>query len=519
MENKMSDIESRKTLLAHRKERFLQTVHKVGLTSLIGFSGLTANAENNIGANLSPLNTDNNITTNITQNNNHEKVTIYTKTYSLESGAPIEMPKKLGDGRKAYYSSYLNNGNGGIVVNQYSISDNEAFLHAKRTNDTKHASCTEAIASFANQAALVKYSKEIKTLKDVEECLSSFSNKTKKKDKYIYDRLCSTADKNGLTAAIEVINKVQDLNKDNMNSVAHEEFHAQNGQHMKKIEEGEILLSPGGMYVARMADELQAQIRAGDIAATTDGISQFFAEHGNDYKEQYLENINNDASYKRLFAAGLQEQACEQKALATVNNNLIPITAFSVEAKDKNGNTYSVNAMETNDVVVFMGNFNDGEIREVSLANGKKISLNCLYNKDGTLKLDENGNKISATTTQENGDFMISFNGTSLTTASMDKTLEETLPHILRNLDEEQKNNVIEALNKYCKQDALNADKTAIADYDIEKMHKETSKEDVEYIISNRKNNLQKQNGSQEGLQSISKADRTLTLHPQDFCR
>lgn len=515
----MNNIENRKALLAQRKERFLQTIHKVGLTTLIGFSGLSANAENNVGTNLSQLNADNNITTNVTQNNDNEKVTIYTKTYSLESGAPIEMPKKLGDGRKAYYSSYLNNGNGGIVVNQYSISDNEAFLHAKRTNDTKCASCSEAITSFANKATLFKYNKEIKTLKDVEECLNSFSNTSKKKEKYIYDNLYSIAGENGLTSAIEVIKQVENLNKDNMNSVSHEEFHAENGQYMKKIEEGEILLSPGGMYMVRMADELQAQIRSGDITPTTEGLSKFFKEFGTDYKNQYLENIDNDASYKRLFAAGLQEQSCEKKTIASVNNILIPINASFVEAKDKNGNTYSVNAMETKDAIVFMGNFNDGEIREVTLENGKKIHLNCLYNADGSIQLDENGNKIAATTTQENGDFVLSFNGTHLTTASMDKTLEETLPHILRNLDEEQKNNVIEALNKYCKQDALIADKTAIADYDIEKLHKETSKEDVEYIISNRKNNLQKQNGNQEDLQSISKEAKTLVLQPQDFCR
>ena len=50
----MNNIENRKALLAQRKERFLQTIHKVGLTTLIGFSGLSANAESSALPSSSP---------------------------------------------------------------------------------------------------------------------------------------------------------------------------------------------------------------------------------------------------------------------------------------------------------------------------------------------------------------------------------------------------------------------------------------------------------------------------------
>lgn len=68
---------------------------------------------------------------------------------------------------------------------------------------------------------------------------------------------------------------VADLNEANLKMAKHEQTHASNGQYMKAVNTGDILLSPGGIYLARMADELRAQIKGGNIQATAAGVENF----------------------------------------------------------------------------------------------------------------------------------------------------------------------------------------------------------------------------------------------------
>lgn len=95
------------------------------------------------------------------------------------------------------------------------------------------------------------------------------------KDRYIGEALSQNYADSGLQAARTLKETVADLNEANLKMAKHEQTHASNGQYMKAVNTGDILLSPGGIYLARMADELRAQIKGGNIQATAAGVETF----------------------------------------------------------------------------------------------------------------------------------------------------------------------------------------------------------------------------------------------------
>lgn len=515
-EETMSEFEKLKQELLQKKERIKQTAQKVGLTALIGLSVNPALSENTSN---SPSSDANNIIkeTTISPQKNTDNVAIYIQNTSLTHTDPIYQPKKLGSKFKAYYQSNLNQGQGGIVINQYSMTDSEAFLHAKQTHSSKFSNVEDAIGFFSKQAKNYGYDKEIKTLKNVDECLNSYAQKTKRKDKIIEETLYQNATDAGLTGALNTLRQINSLNQSNMAEIKHEKLHAENKEFMTKIATGEVLLSPGGKYLVHMADELRAQILGNNISPTAEGIDTFFKEFGDEYKQQYTTPLDNDESYKRLFAISLNEEKSSKTEEAFVNNEHIPHKNSS-EAKDNKGNEYTINAFETDKYVVFFGKFDDHEIKDVSFSNGKKISLNCLYDKNNNPILDKNNNKCKAVASRQDSDFVISYETPTFATKDMDKNLTFALSSVLQNTPEDIQKLILESLNKYCKDDAIKEDQYAINNKDIERLRNETSKENTQYIISQRKKHFQNQKADESNLQRLN-APKTYYPNINDFNR
>lgn len=145
---------------------------------------------------------------------------------------------------------------------------------------------------------------------------------------------------------------VAELNEANLKTAKHEQTHASNGQYMKAINTGDVLLTPGGIYLARMADELRAQIKGGNIQASESGLERFFADFGAGYYEQYTSDILQDASYNRMFAYALNEERAERRIPAEINNSLL---GFEMEGVDSRGRTHTINGVETSRGFVFFG--------------------------------------------------------------------------------------------------------------------------------------------------------------------
>lgn len=509
----MNSLEELKKQLQKKKDKVRQTAHRLGLSAIIGVAGGAAMAGNTEIQNAPEFTND--VKKEIIINDSTENstdVALYIKEYKLDEHSDVNREKYLGDGKRAYYSHYLDGGRGGIVVSQYSMSDEDAFAHMRKTVYSKYNTCDEAVNAFANQARLNGYQKDIKTLKDVKTCLSSFDeNQKKNKHRTVSDMLNNFAAGAGLKTALAVLDRLDAINKENMRSIGHEQFHAEKGAYEKRIYDGEIILSPGGRYLVHMANELQAQVRAGDIVPTQEGMDRFFKEFGNDYREQYMSDMDN--SYRRIFAASLDEEKGDVDIAAKDNDSYV----------ETSGKEFWVGSLETSEGIVFYSELGEKEIKDFEYANGKKGVLNCLCDKNGKPKLDEKGNRIAAECywDNRNGNYRVKCEGTKLSTKSMDNKLDEALSYMLNKLDKSQKSLVLSVLDKYCKADAQCLDTKAINDPEIVQMHKDTSKDDVSYIVSKRKKFLQEINGKEEGLRRVSKNDgnTTLRLAAQDFTR
>ena len=401
----------------------------------------------------------------------------YYQDVTLDAHSPIYQIYQVEEDR-AFYSSYLNGGAGGIVFTNFQISDADAFGNANNTNPEKF---TQALENFASYANSLGYDGEIKSLQDVSDCLTSFADifqKTgKKKDNYRSQRLQECSSDNGLQKALSVKKYVEETNAANLKSKQHEEAHADNGEYMKKINTGEILLTPGGIYMARMADELQAHIKGKDIPPTTDELEGWFAQFGANYQERYSSDLRNDVSYNRLFAYGLNEERGEQRLSAQINNTLI----------DK-GTHFSLNGAETAEGFVFFG---EKDVSSVKMKNGKVLHLNCLTDANGNVLLDADGKKIPAKFLYNDGNFQVAVQKNILTTKDMDKNQDDALKHILRNLEPSAQKMVMDVLNKHCKEYAKGLTENLLSNTaSLMEMRAQTSKEnvaaDMQYIVEKR---------------------------------
>lgn len=306
-----------------------------------------------------------------------------------------------------------------------------------------------------------------------------------KKEQYIGEALSQNYADSGLQAAQNLKKTVAELNEANLKTAKHEQTHASNGQYMKAINTGDVLLTPGGIYLARMADELRAQIKGGNIQASESGLERFFADFGAGYYEQYTSDILQDASYNRMFAYALNEERAERRIPAEINNSLL---GFEMEGVDSRGRTHTINGVETSRGFVFFGG---EDVSSVKMKNGRVLPLNCLTDADGHALKDDNGQKIPARVIYNDGNFTVALTGSVLTTKDMDKNLKEALRYLLRDLEPSVQKMVLKALDGHCRVDADKLTGALLGDYDtLMKMRAETAKEniaaDLQYIREKR---------------------------------
>lgn len=411
----------------------------------------------------------------------------YINNLLLDVESPVSQIYKVSR-NKAFYSPYLDGGAGGIVFTRFHISDADAFGNANNTYPEKFS---KALQDFASRAKNFGYKGEIKNLDDVARCLASYVDSSRKKDRYIGEALSQNYADSGLQAAQNLKKTVAELNEANLKTAKHEQTHASNGQYMKAINTGDVLLTPGGIYLARMADELRAQIKGGNIQASESGLERFFADFGAGYYEQYTSDILQDASYNRMFAYALNEERAERRIPAEINNSLL---GFEMEGVDSRGETHTINGVETSRGFVFFGG---EDVSSVKMKNGRVLPLNCLTDADGHALKDDNGQKIPARVIYNDGDFTVALTGSVLTTKDMDKNLKEALRYLLRDLEPSVQKMVLKALDGHCRADADKLTGALLGDYDtLMKMRAETAKEniaaDLQYIREKRAGFLQK---------------------------
>lgn len=495
------------------KNPILRRAAMIGAISLATTSGI-AQEHNNTGSG-EDIKNKQEISIGEKQTNNAE-CAMYINQIELNADSPIEQIYKIED-YKAFYSPYLDESKGGIVFVQYQMSDADAYARANGGSSEKFA---EALSSFSERAKALGYEEEIKSLEDAQQCIEKYKESNKKKNKYIGEELDRNYRESGLFGAQQQKDFVSKLNAGNLQMAEHEKSHARNGQYMKDIDIGHIMLSPGGIYLAHMADELQAQISGKNIEASETGIAKFFAEYGNLYYEQYTANILNDDSYKRMFAYSLSEEMGEEVLSAKINNSFLDM---SLSGKDNKGNLCSINAVKTSRGFVYFTGEEDVTSAKIG---GKTLALNCLTNEQGQALKDKNGNIIPVRVIYDNGDFKVSLEEKKFKTTEMDKKQEEAIKFILRNLSPEEQNLVNNALKKYCEQDANKLTLLWLQDKDsLLKIREETEAKnfatDIEYIKNKRaeiQQNLWAQKAADMKLVRLgSQKGETLQLAPEIF--
>lgn len=412
----------------------------------------------------------------------------YLNNVVLDADSPIEQIYKVNK-QKAFYSPYLNEGKGGIVFTKYHISDADLFANANKQNVK---SLETTLKNFAESAKRFGYKDTMKTLDDVQKCLDFYASSDKKKDKHIKNILEQSGDESGLTAALNLKKTVAEMNEANLKTAKHEQIHASIGQFTKAINNGEVMLSPGGIYLTRMADELRAQIKGGNIEATEQGLEGFFADFGRGYKESYMPDINKDDSYNRMFAYSLNEEKAEISLQAEINNLFL---GYDMEGVDNHGNACTVNGVETSRGYVFFSGRDD--VTKAKMKNGRILPLNCLVDEHGKIIKDKDGKIQSAKVINKDGEFSAVVSGTALTTKDMDKNLKAALKHILGDLDDNAKGLVLKALDKHCREDANQITNALLHDKDkMQRLRSETDAEhitqDLKYIMEKRAGLLQK---------------------------
>lgn len=483
----------------------------VGLASLVTTTALGEENKNNFGGDAKKNQTE---IPAVSPAEKSSECACYVNNLTLDAQSPICQIYKVSR-HMAFYSHYLNGGAGGIVFTRFHISDADAFGNANQTGPEKFS---KALQDFASRAKNFGYKDEIKNLDDVARCLASYADSNRKKDRYIGEALSQNYADSGLQAARTLKETVADLNEANLKMAKHEQTHASNGQYMKAVNTGDILLSPGGIYLARMADELRAQIKGGNIQATAAGVENFFADFGAGYYEQYTSDILQDVSYNRMFAYALNEEQAERRIPAEINNSLL---GFEMEGVDSRGRTHTINGVETSRGFVYFGG---EDVSSVKMKNGRVLPLNCLADAEGRALKDGNGQKIPARVIYNDGDFTVALAGSVLTTKDMDRNLDEALRHILRDLTPSEQKTVLNALNAHCRDDADKLTNALLQDSDsLMKMRAESDNvaADLQYIREKRASFLQKAGEEKYAgmnlVQIASPQDNALQLTPAMF--
>lgn len=182
---------------------------------------------------------------------------------------------------RAVMDSFLDGGKGGVVVNQYVISDENAFAMAAGNRDFQ-----QAMAQF--QAKANGVNSQIKTLDDVKACLEE-EKKTRKRG-----ILQKWADSLGLSAAIEAKNAVAEINASNRSDtvLAHEGTHWQDNDILSGIQTGKLMVKPEHHYALKMISEMKARMAEAKVQGkdAAQGLATFEQECLDEYRTEFTQD-------------------------------------------------------------------------------------------------------------------------------------------------------------------------------------------------------------------------------------
>ena len=224
---------------------------------------------------------------------------------------------------KYYHDAHFNPSFNVAVVNQYTMSDENAFKRGKETISNANSLPKDLSAALAQFNAVLSDSrlmepikKDGKTIKtydgikpqtlfDVQNILSQ-KGILKPKDE---ERLRHIASETGLLAAINIQNTLKTLNKKNASKahVGHEFGHAKVHQTIKQMQnEGKFLedLTPQDLLLFHMADEMAQYMHYDKAGMSPDeAMASFRAEKENNYLTYYepkvTSNTMSSATYKQ----------------------------------------------------------------------------------------------------------------------------------------------------------------------------------------------------------------------------
>ena len=226
---------------------------------------------------------------------------------------------------RAHMDSFLDDGKGGVVVNQYIISDENAFAMAAGNRDFQ-----QAMAQF--QAKANGVNSQIKTLDDVKACLEE-EEKTRKRG-----ILQKWADSLGLSAAIEAKDAVAEINASNRSGaiLAHEGTHWQDRDILAGIGTGRLMVAPEHHYALRMVSEMKSHIieAKSQGKSATEGINIFEQESLDDYRDKFTSEAQNKFSNnisRRQLALAMDDRGMQKVTKQLCSDDVMYVPNCDVE--------------------------------------------------------------------------------------------------------------------------------------------------------------------------------------------
>ena len=342
---------------------------------------------------------------------------------------------------KASMDGFLDGGKGGIIINQYVISDENAFAMTSGGRDLQ-----QAIDQF--QAKM--NGKQVKTLDDVKACLQEEQNNGKGQI------VRKWADSLGLSAALEVKKAVEDVNTANRSEavLVHETTHWQDNDILSGMQTGKLMVMPEHYYTLKMVSEMKSRMMEAKASGQTaaQGLQKFEEESLNEYRMQFTQSAKEKMSNplkRRQLALAMDDKGLQKSKQTLYPDDFIYVPNFSVKDSWVQMATYSTPEQKycvyirPDDVPQDMAQFTD--------KFDKVHPFNVLLDENKEPVLDKNGKMIAVDPLKIEGQQEMAIQMDCMQNSFGDETMKINyrlaLRKMLASLAEEDKNLLMEKLN------------------------------------------------------------------------
>ena len=246
-----------------------------------------------------------------------EPIEFYTKTIALaddDIANYLVMGQNSHTNKKAFFHPSINQGKGGFIIYQYSITDKQAFNYARTNNPhntDNQISYDDALKQL--NLALNNYNlehNEIKNLTDVKTLFSSL-NEGSRKDKKLLSQMLNNPSILTLQQASQTQEALKQRNQELLSpsTIFHEFGHQQRHDIIASVLNGENIVQPQNMFKLQMIDELIAWVDEKSpkegLSSALEQFSAVSADYTNEYNSKGLHQTIHNQAYKTLFAQAL----------------------------------------------------------------------------------------------------------------------------------------------------------------------------------------------------------------------